>query len=180
MNETAIVAVILGSFLAASTALAQEGPWQEVAVQGTGPFTKKRRCRTEAWKPSLPNGSPVVACLQVVIQNNGLTLSRVLFEEHCPNSGNTSSRCFVEPASLSITQAIQVWHSSCQYKLRNATDHRRTGKNKCIYRNLTRQLSLISELGRRLRVIGHSMPNLASQRISLNPHCRLIRRKWGS
>ena len=160
MNETAIVAVILGSFLAASTALAQEGPWQEVAVQGTGPFTKKRRCRTEAW--------------------NGLTLSRVLFEEHCPNSGNTSSRCFVEPASLSITQAIQVWHSSCQYKLRNATDHRRTGKNKCIYRNLTRQLSLISELGRRLRVIGHSMPNLASQRISLNPHCRLIRRKWGS
>jgi len=160
MNETAIVAVILGSFLAASTALAQEGPWQEVAVQGTGPFTKKRRCRTEAW--------------------NGLTLSRVLFEEHCPNSGNTSSRCFVEPASLSITQAIQVWHSSCQYKLRNATEHRRTGKNICIYRNLTRQLSLISELGRRLRVIGHSMPNLASQRISLNPHCRLIRRKWGS
>jgi len=31
---------------------------------------------TEDWKPGLPNGSPVVACLQVVIQNNGLSLPR--------------------------------------------------------------------------------------------------------
>jgi len=40
MNGTAVVAVILGSFLAASTALGQEGQWQEAAVQGTGLFTK--------------------------------------------------------------------------------------------------------------------------------------------